>query len=54
MTVSNSLPLGASCQLLARETGSFSLHGTVRTCGEKPSIVGYALRTLYPFAGFIQ
>lgn len=30
------------------------LHGTARTCGGKPSIVRYALRTLYSFAGFIQ
>ncbi|MBF6649743.1 hypothetical protein [Methylobacter sp. BlB1] len=54
MTLSNSPPLGASSQLLARETGGFSLHGTARTCGGKPSTVGYALRTLYSFAGFIQ
>jgi hypothetical protein len=54
MTLSNSPPLGASSQLLARETGGFSLYGTARTCDGKPSIVRYALRTLYPFAGVIQ
>lgn len=54
MTQSNSLPLGAPCQLLACETGGFSLLGAAQTGGGKSSTVGYALRTLYPFAGFIQ
>jgi hypothetical protein len=53
--LSDSLPLGASCQLLAREAGGFLRHGAAQTCGGgKPSTVGYALRTLYSFAGFIQ
>jgi hypothetical protein len=31
------------------------LHGAEQICGGgKPSTVGYALRTLYSFAGFIQ
>jgi hypothetical protein len=53
--LSNGLPLDMASQWLIRETGGFPLHGAVPAYGgEKPSTVGYALRTFYSFAGFIQ
>ncbi|MGJ0430194.1 hypothetical protein [Methylobacter sp.] len=52
--LSNGLPLDTASQWLVRKTGGFPLHGTAQTCGAKPSTVGYALRTLHSFAGFIQ
>jgi hypothetical protein len=52
---STGLTLDIASPWLARETGGFSLHGEAPAHdGRKPSIVGYALRTLYSFAGFIQ